>query len=46
MFNGVFTTFGVYKELDADLTTSGGENLQRILKIRHDLDAFDFELST
>ena len=45
MLNGIFTTFGVYKELDADSGTSGGYSLQRILQIHHDLDAFDFELS-
>ena len=45
MFYGIFNTFGVYKELDADSGTSGGYSLQRILQIHHDLDAFDFEPS-
>ena len=45
MLNGIFTTFGVYKELNTDSTTSGGYSLQRILQIHHDLDAFDFEPS-
>ena len=44
MFNDVFTTFGVYKELDTDSTISAVEEIT--LNESKALDAPDFELSS